>query len=167
MHGQEEKKEKSSFWQTRGTFYIILSFSRSPYLSIYLRVWLSGCLSVCSIFHLFGLFLQRLFSPLLLRGAPDTARILCRSFTPKRLRQLQVKDLSKVSALRLERDSNPRPLGRRALYLPMSHKAPQCCCGAKQLAIFVCFYFKSLFTPRCLLLQLNGLQVVHCTIKKS
>ena len=27
-------------------------------------------------------------SPLLLRGAPDTARILCRSFTPKRHRQL-------------------------------------------------------------------------------
>ena len=27
-------------------------------------------------------------SPLLLRGAPDTARILCRNFTPKRHRQL-------------------------------------------------------------------------------
>ena len=31
-------------------------------------------------------------SPLLLRSAPDTARILCRNFTPKRLRQLRVKD---------------------------------------------------------------------------
>jgi len=35
-------------------------------------------------------------SPLLLRGAPDTARILCRSFTPKRHRQLRVKDLPNV-----------------------------------------------------------------------
>src|SRR6218665_2087838 len=32
-------------------------------------------------------------SPLLLRGAPYTARTLCRSFTPKRYRQLRVKDL--------------------------------------------------------------------------
>jgi len=32
-------------------------------------------------------------SPLLLRSAPDTARILCPSFTPKRNRQLWVKDL--------------------------------------------------------------------------
>src|SRR6218665_1701799 len=30
-------------------------------------------------------------SPLLLRGAPDTARILCWSFTPKRHRQLRAK----------------------------------------------------------------------------
>ena len=35
-------------------------------------------------------------SPLLLRGAPDTARILCRSFTPKRHRQLRAKNLPKV-----------------------------------------------------------------------
>ena len=35
-------------------------------------------------------------SPLLLRSAPDTARILCRSFASKRHRQLQVKDLPKV-----------------------------------------------------------------------
>src|SRR6218665_143388 len=48
-------------------------------------------------------------SPLLLRGAPDTARILCRSFTPKRHRQLRVKGLPKVSTWRIERDSNPRP----------------------------------------------------------
>jgi len=48
-------------------------------------------------------------SPLLLRGAPkspDTGRILCRSFTPKRHhRQLRVKDLPKVSTWQLERDS--------------------------------------------------------------
>ena len=41
-------------------------------------------------------------SPLLLRGAPDTARILCRSFTSKRHRQLRVKDLPRVSMWRLE-----------------------------------------------------------------
>ena len=35
-------------------------------------------------------------SPLLLRGAPDTARILCRNFAPKSHRQLRVKDLPKV-----------------------------------------------------------------------
>src|SRR6218665_1926715 len=45
---------------------------------------------------------------LLLRGAPDAARILCRSFTPKRHRLVRVKDLPKVPTWRLERDSNPR-----------------------------------------------------------
>src|SRR6218665_2459407 len=35
---------------------------------------------------------------LLLRGAPDTALILCRNFTPKRHRQLRVKDTSYVAA---------------------------------------------------------------------
>src|SRR6218665_3800040 len=33
-------------------------------------------------------------SPLLPRGAPDTARILCREFVPKRHRQFLVKDLA-------------------------------------------------------------------------
>src|SRR6218665_963500 len=40
-------------------------------------------------------------SPLLFRSAPDRARILCRSFTPKRHRQLQVKNLPKVPTWRL------------------------------------------------------------------
>src|SRR6218665_4007015 len=50
-------------------------------------------------------------SPLLLISAPDTARILCRSFTSKRHKQLQVKDLPMVPTMswRLDRDSNPRP----------------------------------------------------------
>ena len=48
-------------------------------------------------------------SPFLLRSAPDTARILCRSFMPKRRRQLWVKDLPKVPTWRLERESNPQP----------------------------------------------------------
>ena len=58
-------------------------------------------------------------SPLLLISAPDTARILCRSFTPKRHRQLRVKDLPKV-----QRDSNPRPSGRKISTLPMRHHVP-------------------------------------------
>src|SRR6218665_3651025 len=49
------------------------------------------------------------------------ARILC--FTLKRHRQLRGKDLPKVPTWRLERDSNPRPFGRKATYLPMSHQA--------------------------------------------
>ena len=40
------------------------------------------------------------------RSALYTARILCQSFTPKRHRQLRVKDLPKDHTWRLERDSN-------------------------------------------------------------
>src|SRR6218665_1210125 len=50
-------------------------------------------------------------SPLNLRDAPDTAWILCRSFTLKRHRQFRVKDLPKVPTWRLKRESNPRPFG--------------------------------------------------------
>src|SRR6218665_1880881 len=38
-------------------------------------------------------------------------------------RQLQVKDLPKVPTWRLERNSNPRPSGRKASTLPMRHYA--------------------------------------------
>src|SRR6218665_1291405 len=64
-------------------------------------------------------------SPLLLKGTLHTTRILCRSFTPKRNMQLRVKDLPKVYMWRLERDSNPRPFGRKATNLQASHLAPQ------------------------------------------
>ena len=47
-------------------------------------------------------------SPLLLRSAPYTARILCRNSTSKRHRQLWVKDLPKVPTWWLERKSNSR-----------------------------------------------------------
>ena len=77
--------------------------------------------SMCNIHSSY--FYSASLSPLLLRGAPDTAWILCRSFMPKRHRQLQVKDLSKVPTWRLERDSNPRPFGRKVMNLPMSHHA--------------------------------------------
>src|SRR6218665_2614384 len=59
-----------------------------------------------------GHFYSTTSSPLLLRSAPDTARILCRSFTPKCHRQLRVKDLPKIFTWRLERDSNLQPSER-------------------------------------------------------
>src|SRR6218665_3294936 len=55
-----------------------------------------------------GYFYSASSSPLLLRSAPDAARMLCRSFTPNRHRQLRVKDLPKVPTWRLERPTNPR-----------------------------------------------------------
>ena len=79
-------------------------------------------LHVYSFIHS-GYFYIASSSPLLLRGAPDTARILCRSFTLKRNRQLWVKDLHKVPKWRLEQDSNPRLLRRKPPNLPMSHHA--------------------------------------------
>src|SRR6218665_2666696 len=72
-----------------------------------------------------GYFYSASASPVLLRGTPDTARILCRSFTSKRHRQLRVRDLPKVYTWWLKRDLNPRPFGRKAANLPMSHHAPQ------------------------------------------
>src|SRR6218665_1623820 len=70
-----------------------------------------------------GYFYSASSSPLLLRSASDTARILCRSFTSKHHRQLRVEGL--VSTWRLERDSNPRPYGRKASTQPMRHHVPQ------------------------------------------
>jgi len=72
-----------------------------------------------------GDFYSASSSSLLLRSAHDTERILCRSFTPKRHRQLRVKDFPKVPTWRLERYSNPQPFGRKAPNLPMSRHAPQ------------------------------------------
>src|SRR6218665_2906501 len=79
--------------------------------------------NACSFIHS-GYFYSAFSIPLLLWGAPDTARILYRSFTPKRYRELRVKDLPKVLSWRLERDSNPRPFGRKATNVSMSHHAP-------------------------------------------
>ena len=72
-----------------------------------------------------GYFYSASSSPLLPRGAPDTARTLCGNFTPKRHRQLQVKDLPKVPTGRLERESHPRPLGRKASTQPMRYTRPK------------------------------------------
>src|SRR6218665_2016499 len=60
---------------------------------------------LCSCIHSFihsGYFYSASSSSLLLRGPPDTARILCQSFTPKRHRPLRAKDLPKVPIWRLE-----------------------------------------------------------------
>jgi len=73
-----------------------------------------------SFIHL-GYFYSASSSPLLLRGAPDTARTLCRSFMPKHHRQLQVKDLEKFRMWWLEWDWNRRPFGRKAPDVPMSN----------------------------------------------
>ena len=57
---------------------------------------------------------------------PTTALILCVGVgTPKRYRQLQVKDLPKVPTWWPERDSNQRFSGRKAPNLPLSHDTPQ------------------------------------------
>ena len=56
-------------------------------------------LLIHSFIHSFthsGCFYSASTSPLLLWGALDTSRILCRNFTPKRHRQLWTKDLPKV-----------------------------------------------------------------------
>ena len=60
-------------------------------------------------------------SPLLLKSAPGTARILCRNFTPKRHWQLWVK----VRTWRLDWDSNPRSSGWTVSAQPMYHHVPQ------------------------------------------
>ena len=78
---------------------------------------------IIDIIHSFiysGYFYSSFTSPLLLRGAPDTARILCRSFTPKRHMQLRVKNFPKIPTWRLEWGSNPRPFWRKATNLPMN-----------------------------------------------
>ena|SRR6218665_252019 len=63
-------------------------------------------------------------SPLLLRGAPDTARKLFRSFTPKRRMQLQMKVLPKVPKWWLKRDIRTRNPSdeRRQHYIPPTYE---------------------------------------------
>jgi len=60
-------------------------------------------------------FYSAFLSPLLLRGAPATERILCRSFTMMRHRQLQVKDLPSLSLTKIK-------LGQRALFAVIKSK---------------------------------------------
>ena len=105
----------------------------APYynLSYLLNIYLYGqyillvSMPVCLSIHSFWIFLQRLFKSILLIGAPDTARILCRSFPPKRHRQLRVNDFPKAPTWQLERDSNPRPSSRQLSTIPMSDHVPQ------------------------------------------
>jgi len=79
--------------------------SHSPVGSLKALSWVRSSSFIHS-----GHFYSASSSLLLLRGAPDTARILCRSFTPKRTGNC-IKDLPKVPTWRLEQESNPRPSG--------------------------------------------------------
>src|SRR6218665_2347331 len=90
-----------------------------------IAVWVIVCEVKAHSFIHSGYFYSASTSLLLLRGAPDTSRIRCGSFTPKRHKQLRVKDLPKVLTWWLERDLNPRPFGRKAPNLPMSHHAQE------------------------------------------
>src|SRR6218665_2060543 len=56
--------------------------------------------------------------------ALPTQHECCRSYMSKCHRQLRMKDLSKVPMWWPEWDSNPRPFGRKAMNLPMSHHTP-------------------------------------------
>src|SRR6218665_3614877 len=94
--------------QNRHIQYIHRYTHMHAYISVYTTV---------DSFKHSGYFLSASSSSLLPRGASDTARILCRSFTPKRHRQLW----------RLERDSSPRPFGRKTSNLPMNHSALPIC----------------------------------------
>src|SRR6218665_41316 len=96
-------------------------FVLPPIFLTSLRQWYFLLLLTCihSFIHS-GHFYSASSSPRLLRSASDTARKLCRSFTPKHQSQHRVKDLSKVSKWRLERDSNPPPST-----LPMCHYVPR------------------------------------------
>src|SRR6218665_2082605 len=87
-----------------------------------LKAWLV----VSSIFIHSGYLHSSSSSPLLLRGAPDTAQKLCRSFRPKRHRHLRVKDLPKDPMWQLERDSNPRPFGQKREESTNESPCPQC-----------------------------------------
>src|SRR6218665_2534119 len=82
-------------YSSLGLFCIVL------YIDIYIA------LLIHSFIHS-GHFYSVPSSPLLLRGAPTTARILYQSFTPKPTGNCR---LPKVPTWRLERESNPRPSG--------------------------------------------------------
>ena len=74
----------------------IRSVSSNVYTRVYCNVNLAyNTYALGQSFIHSGCFFSASSSPLLLRGTLDTARILCLSFTPKRHRQLRVKDLPK------------------------------------------------------------------------
>src|SRR6218665_2192173 len=90
-------------------------------------------ISIGSFIHSFihsfiysGYFYSASSSSLLLRGAADRARILCRNFTPKRHRQLLVKDLPKVPTMAAKTRGEPMTLRTKGVDStnapPMPHK---------------------------------------------
>ena len=82
-----------------------------------------GCITCLSFIHS-SYFYSASFKTTHSEAHPDTARILFRSFTPKRHRQLRVKDLLKVPTWQLKRDPNPRLFERKATNISMSHPTP-------------------------------------------
>ena len=89
---------------------------------------LSGEVRVNSFIHSFHSFIQAIsIAPLQVHYYSEVLRTQHRCWvrvnTPKRKRQLRVKDLPKVPTWRLERDSNSWPFGRKAPNLPMRHDA--------------------------------------------
>src|SRR6218665_3988638 len=101
--------------------------------------WYEGenvCVYACECMYSFihsGHFCSTSSSPLLLRSAPCTARILCRSFMSKRHRQLRVKDLLKVHMWWLE-----WTLCGPSSNLPMCHHATQPTCMFVSLYVSTC-----------------------------
>ena len=115
--------------------------------------------ATCQLIH-WGYFYSAYSSPLLLRGAPTTACILCEIFTPKCHRQLRVKNLPipKVLLWRLEWDSNLRPFGQKAANQPMSHYVPQLLMGIHWLVLHVCLAQPLLTLSTCIVFAPNGIQ---------
>src|SRR6218665_1257434 len=108
------------------SYICVYIYSCVCWIFVYLCRPIILCVYLCTFIQAISLY-SASSNPLLLRGAhPDTARILCLSFTPKRHRQLRVEDVSTVPIYtwRPQWDSNPRPFGRKAPNLPMSHHAP-------------------------------------------
>ena len=131
----EERKGGQSLY---ACIYVCLSefmcvgptYALCKYICIYL------CVCLWSIFiHSFRIFIQHLF-----RSTTTQMRSgHCSTDTVSEFHvQLRVKDLPRVPTRRLERDSNPRPFGRKATNLPISHHAPRLCMSFSMYAI--CMY---------------------------
>jgi len=113
-HEDAHLVRSSSRWHNQNGKLVRININNEHEYDYYIVIRLD-----CS-FILSGYFYSAPSSPLLLRSASDTARILCRSFT----QQLWVKDFPKVPTWRPECDSNPRPFGRKASNLAMCYHAP-------------------------------------------
>src|SRR6218665_2769526 len=86
----------------------------------YLHALMHICIHSYNLLAYIHSFIQAFYiAPIQVRSRQITDSLLCRSFTPKRHRQMRVMDLAKVPKRRLERDSDPRPSSRKASPLPM------------------------------------------------
>ena len=131
-------------------------------------IWFSASLLIpVTSIHSFRLFIQPIFKSTTTqrRSQHNEDRPTCWSFTRKRYRQLRVRDLPKVHMRRQERNSNPRPFGRKASNIPTSHHASQC-------KILLPANFRRM--PECLNLSLLSpkaqvyiVQPTYCSILRS